>query len=77
MVELTAAAWTAIAAVDAARPRRQARTMPDRETPPPAKPKPQPKEDRLARALRANLGRRKAQSRERDGEPLPKSQKRD
>jgi hypothetical protein len=51
--------------------------MSDRETPPPAKPKPSPREDRLARALRANLGRRKAQARERTDDAAPESQKRD
>jgi hypothetical protein len=51
--------------------------MPDRETPPPAKRKPLPGEERLARALRANLGRRKTQARERTGDPRPESQKRD
>jgi hypothetical protein len=51
--------------------------MPDRETQPPAKPKPTPGEDRLARALRANLGRRKTQARERTADPRPESRKRD
>jgi len=35
-----------------------------------------PREERLARALRANLGRRKAQARERTDEPAPESPKR-
>jgi len=43
------------------------------KTPPPAPPKSPPdraaRAERLARALRANLGRRKAQQRARDGQP--------
>jgi hypothetical protein len=51
--------------------------MSNRAAPPPADPKPSPREDRLARALRANLGRRKSQARERTDDPAPDSQKHD
>lgn len=42
--------------------------MSNDDTPKQTKPKGNPREDRLKQALKANLGRRKAQAKARDGE---------